>query len=145
MTNDIRPIQDILVPTDFSAGSAAALEFAKRLAVSSSARIHLLYVDDDPMLMDHSTDQAYRDQHATKMSVQLRELLPHDSPQTFETDAAVRFGTAYHEIIEHAAEKQIDLIVMGNVGRSALADAVLGSVTANVIRHAGCPVLSVKR
>ena len=37
------------------------------------------------------------------------------------------------------------MIVIGNVGHSKFASAVLGSVTSHVIRHADCPVLSVRK
>jgi nucleotide-binding universal stress UspA family protein len=115
-----------------------------RLAVGSEARLHLLYVDDDPILIQSSTDQAFRDEHANKMSMKFVDLLEPSERERFHTVMDVRFGTAYYEIETYAAEKGIELIVMGNVGRSAISDALLGSVTAHVIRHAPCPVLSVK-
>ena len=141
---DITPVQEILVPVDFSPCSIHALRFAQRVAAGNNSRLHLLFVDDDPILMDAATDQSFRDEHEDKMSMRFVNLMPSEDRERFRTVMTVRLGTAYQVIEDYASEKEIDIIVMGNVGRSALADAVLGSVTAHVIRHAGCPVLSVQ-
>ncbi len=144
MTETIKPITEILVPMDFSECSENALRFAKRIAESSHARLHLLFVDDDPILMQSSTDQAFRDQREDKMALKFVDLLSIEERERFRTVMAVRCGTAYDQIEAYVVEKHIDLIVMGNVGRSAVADLFVGSVTAHVIRHAACPVLSVR-
>lgn len=141
---DIIPVQQILVPMDFSKCSINALEFAKRIAAGSDAQLHLLYADDDPILMDASTDQSFRDEHQDRMSMRFVNLIPPDERERFQTVMAIKLGTAYKVIEDYAEDHGVDLIVMGNVGRSAIANAVLGSVTAHVLRHATCPVLSVQ-
>ena len=142
---EYKPLTEILVPMDFSDGSVAALKYAMRVAAGSDARLHLLYVDDEPILMQTTTDQSFRDQHADKMCLRFVELLQPQERERFRVVMDVRFGTAYYEIESYAMEKGIEMIVMGNLGRSAIADALLGSVTAHVIRHAPCPVLSIKQ
>jgi nucleotide-binding universal stress UspA family protein len=129
---------------DFSPCAVRALEFAKRIAAASETRLHLLYVDDDPMLIQQETDQSFRDEHEDKMAMKFIELLPPVQRERFRTVMAVRLGTASHEIESYAKEHGIELIVMGNAGHSKLSDVLLGSVTSHVIRHAHCPVLSVK-
>ncbi len=141
---DLEPIHEILVPMDFSPCSVNALQFAIRVAAGCKSRLHLLTADDDPILMDAATNQSFRDEHEDKMSMKFVNLMPAEQREQFRTVMAIRLGTAYKVIEDYAAEKNIDLIVMGNVGHSALADAILGSVTAHVIRHAPCPVLSVR-
>lgn len=142
--SDITPVKEILVPLDFSDCSINALNFAKRIAAGGDSRLHLLYADDDPILMDSATDQSFRDEHENKMSMKFVNLLEPGERERFHTVMAIRLGTAYQVIEDYVAEKKIELIVMGNVGHSALADVLLGSVTAHVIRHADCPVLSVR-
>src|SRR5262249_39609995 len=56
---------------------------------------------------------------------------------------ALRTGVPVEEIIRAATEESADMIVMGTHGRTGLAGAVLGSVAAQVIRSAPCPVLTV--
>ena len=48
------------------------------------------------------------------------------------------------EIIRYADENEIDLIVLGTVGRTGLSHLLLGSVAENVVRKAHCPVFTVR-
>jgi len=144
MSEAIKPVSEILVPMDFSECSIKALEYAKRIVEACGARLHLLYVADDPMLIQQTTDQSFRDEHENKMALKFVGLLTADQREQFRTVMAIRLGTAYNEIEAYAKEQGIELIVMGRVGRSAIADILLGSVTSHVIRYAPCPVLAVK-
>ena len=144
MLEELKPIAEILVPMDFSDCSKTALQYAMRIAAASDARLHLLYVCDDPMLTAPTTSDEYRNQQADKMSMQFVDLLDPSRREQFKTIMSVRFGTAYHEIETYAEENGIELLVLGNVGRSAIADVLLGSVASHIIRTACCPVLSVK-
>lgn len=56
----------------------------------------------------------------------------------------VALGPVAESIARLAAERQCEAIVMGSHGAGALASALVGSVTAQVIRHAPCPVTVVK-
>jgi nucleotide-binding universal stress UspA family protein len=49
-------------------------------------------------------------------------------------------GEPAHAIFDHAAERRCDLIVMPTHGYGALHRIVAGSVTAEVLRHAPCPI-----
>ncbi len=144
MRQELKPIIEILVPMDFSDCSKGALAFAMRIAAASESRLHLLYVCDDPILNQASTGQEFRDELADKMSMNFVDLLDPAQREQFRTVMSVRFGTAYHEIESYAKENGIELIVIGNVGHSAVAEVLLGSVTSHVIHNASCPVLSVK-
>ncbi len=144
MSEELQPLREILVPMDFSESAINALQFAKRIIAPCNARLHLLCVDDDPILMQHTTDQSFRDEHEDKLAMKFIPLLPAAEREQYKTVMSIRFGTAYHEIEVYAKEHNIDLIVMGNLGRSAIAEALLGSVAHHVIRNSVCPVLSVK-
>lgn len=50
-------------------------------------------------------------------------------------------GTA---IVRVAEREGADLIVMGALGRSMVEEALVGSISRHVVRHAPCPVLVVK-
>ncbi|MBK9940890.1 MAG: universal stress protein [Kouleothrix sp.] len=60
----------------------------------------------------------------------------------FAATSEVRVGPAGDAIIAAAKEYDIDLIVMGTRSGSNL-QAMLGSVSAYVLRHAHCPVLQI--
>lgn len=57
---------------------------------------------------------------------------------------AARLGTAWSEICRYADENQIDLIIIATHGSTGLRHVLIGSTAERVVRHAGCPVLSVK-
>ncbi len=145
MSDSLQPISEILVPMDFSDCSKNALQYAKRLAAPSDARLHLLYVDDDPGLIQPTTSQQVRDEFEQKMAMKFVDLMTPEEQERFRVVTTVRCGTAYHEIDRYALENSIDLVVLGSVGRSAIADALLGSVASNVIRKSPCPVVAVRQ
>lgn len=144
MAVEIKPIKNVLVPIDFSECSQAALRYALRIVEPCQARLHLLFVDDDPLLIQSTTDQSFRDTRHAEMSKQFSGLLTEQDLERFRVLQVIRAGTAYYEIEKYAAEESVDMIVIGNVGRTALANALLGSVATHVIREAPCAVLSVK-
>jgi nucleotide-binding universal stress UspA family protein len=53
-------------------------------------------------------------------------------------------GSPAEAIIEVAATRSSDVIVMGSRGRGRLAGALLGSNSQKVVSHAPCPVLIVR-
>lgn len=62
-----------------------------------------------------------------------------------DVNAAIeyRIGKDWQEILDFAHHKQIDLVVMGRHGRTALQKALFGNVTEKVARKADCAVLIV--
>jgi nucleotide-binding universal stress UspA family protein len=63
--------------------------------------------------------------------------------RTVET--VTTFGRAAEAIVEEAARFRADLIIMGSRGRGPLRSALLGSVSAEVVDRAPCPVLIARR
>ena len=59
-------------------------------------------------------------------------------------EALVRAGQPYYEITTAAKELDVDLIVITTHGRTGLKHALLGSTAERVVRHAPCPVLTVR-
>ncbi|MCZ7684405.1 MAG: universal stress protein [Sandaracinaceae bacterium] len=47
-------------------------------------------------------------------------------------------------ICNYAAKENVDLIVLSTHGRTGLAHLLIGSVAEKVVRHAPCPVLTVR-
>lgn len=139
--------QNILVPTDFSESSDAALAYAQELGKPFGATIHTLHVVPDPHAEAWSIE-------ATGMNLgglmetwqadaerRLDELTFGDLPHTCTT----KVGQAYKEILSYTKENDIDLIVMGTHGRGVIEHMLLGSVTEKVVRTAPCPVLTVRK
>jgi universal stress protein A len=146
-----RTISRILVPTDFSPHSDAALTYAKALARTFGASLHLLHVLDDVLTSGVLTAEAYGpmpvgvdEGRHPDAGTRLCDLLSGDEVTRFHARGAVVFGTTSQSITRYAAEHGIDLIVMGTHGRTGVAHALIGSVAERVVRTAPCPVLTVR-
>lgn len=158
----------ILVPTDFSSAANQALRFAFEEAIQHQARVTLVHV-----MSEHSTTDVYyvtgapdprvryeaefggklpsappaepatvRRDYQEEATDQLRQLVPDGFIGT--CDAQVIQGHPADAIVRLAQELPADLIVMGTHGRTGLAHVLLGSVAEKVVRHAPCPVLTVR-
>ena len=144
-----RPIKSILVPIDFSEGSRLALSYAAFLAKRFEARIDLLhvwappsFVGADALVQAQGQGLSVGDYGLQRADRAMGEFLCSvDLPSNVES--WVKPGRAASVIVETAADAGHDLIVMGTHGRTGLKHVVLGSVAAKVVRHAGCPVVTV--
>ena len=61
-----------------------------------------------------------------------------------EVETLIVEGNPAEEILIAAEERDIDIIVMGTLGRTGIQRLLLGSVAEKVIRHAPCPVFVVR-
>jgi len=143
-------ITRILVPTDFSATADAALEYAFVLAERFGASLQLLHVLEDPFVTDGMAAEAYISEAPA-----LRTAMLHDAQERLRQravrdtagltiDTEVLFGHGARTIAEYAAERNVDLIVMGTHGRTGFAHLLLGSIAERLVRTSPCPVLTVR-
>lgn len=146
-------IKTILYPTDFSERSQVAIPLAMDLAKHYGAELHCLHVVD--ITQEYFMEGAYTVplQIAPADAEQSRRLAQEHmnkfvSQYMSEMTGAVRqvvvLGKPFEQIIRYAREENVDLIVLGTHGHSALASMLLGSVAEKVIRKAPCAVLSVR-
>ncbi len=149
----MNPIKRILVPTDFSACSRAALDYALMLARRFEARLELLHVVWTPppfigfevMMVQVSDSSTFGQLVRKQAEEEMQKLVDTIEPEIRE-QIQRRFvvGEASEAIVETAKGEGQDLIVMGTHGRSGLSHMVLGSVTEKVVRRAPCPVLTIR-
>lgn len=149
-------LRRILLPTDFSEHSRAAVDYACGLAERFGSELHLLHVVRDLALEvpefamglsfpTHSEEWPLRLRKLELAALeQLSGVLDPAWQQGRKIVRAVKSGVAYVEIVRYAREHEIDLIIMGTHGRSGLAHILLGSVAERVVRKAPCPVLTVR-
>ncbi len=144
-------LQSILVPTDFSETSTVALTYARELAAKFEATLHLLHVVQDPYTQPWGAE-AYGvslpnllQEIEQNAKVRLDAVLPEAERAALTVEPVVKVGSPFVEIIRYAADREIDLIVLGTHGRGAVAHMFLGSVAEKVVRKAGCPVLTVRQ
>jgi universal stress protein A len=139
----------ILVPTDFSDASAAALKYALPLADVFHAEVHVLHVLDVAASQYLAAEMAMvptpaieAEAHA-RADAELAALLTRDEVARYRARLVTVRGAPFAAIISYAREAAIDLIVMGTHGRGAMAHLLIGSVAENVVRKAPCPVLTI--
>lgn len=132
-------VTSILVPTDFSKTSDAALHYATDLALTLGARLYLMHV---PAKTGSHQEASYPiGQFETAAHEQLSSFLSPEQLARLRPEYALRVGPPAEEIVNFAAISDIDLIIMGTHGRTGLAHMLLGSVAELVARTAPCPVL----
>jgi nucleotide-binding universal stress UspA family protein len=142
----------ILVPTDFSATSDAALDYARALAAKFDASLELLHVVEGSFASGPMGTEAFvtsspaiqaalMEDARTRLSVRVTA----DDRARFNARTEVIAGQSARVILEYAQERGIDAIVMGTHGRTGVAHLLMGSVAEKVVRHAPCPVLTVRQ
>ena len=130
----------ILVPTDFSAPSEAALAYGQKMADEFDAALYLLHIAENPFLRAASGDRRSREEAAARW---LQDRLTEADRRRGAVTIVEQSDEPASEILRYAKSNNIDLIVMGTHGRTGLARAALGSVAETVVRAASCPVLTV--
>ena len=142
----------ILVPTDFSPPSDAALEYARILAAKFGSSLRILHVIDDPTASSDFVADGFApstEDIRTTMLEQARTRLEGLTNQVdrtrYHAHADAVMGMPAPTIIDYAAATHASLIVMGTHGRTGLAHLLMGSVAEQVVRTAPCPVLTVRQ
>lgn len=138
----------ILAPVDGSKTSLKAIKQAcKMLASTPQFSVTLMSVHDD-VALKHSRSMVgskavdgYLQELSDKDLASARKWLDKEGVQH---EVLIRTGHIAQEIVTQADEGDFDLIVMGNKGRSALRDLLIGSVAQRVLALAKTPVLLVK-
>ena len=149
----MKPIEQILVATDFSPCAHAAADLAARLAQQVAATVHVMTMVDTSAAADAPGDAAYRRYHIDRLHGQSRERLQAFADEHFGPGAQVQIHVvdggsdpnASRDIVRVAQELQCGLIVLGTHGKTGIEHLVIGSVAEKVVRTSAIPVLTVRR
>jgi nucleotide-binding universal stress UspA family protein len=137
---------DILVPTDGSDASTAALDHALSLASQYDARIHALYVVDwEPYGLVEEGKSVIVDTLHDEGSAAVARVEEEAETVGVDVRTSVVEGDIHRRILDYASEEGVDLIVMGTHGRRGLDRLLIGSVTERVVRSSPVPVLTVRQ
>lgn len=131
---------NVLVPIDLAHKEQAGAMIRTALATSGDdARMTLLFVMPEiPPVLGLELPAGSAEQAQANAEEQLRELAQSNGAPQW-TNIVTQVGRPHHKILEVAEQRGIDLIVMAS-HQPGLADYLLGSVAANVVRHAKCSV-----
>jgi nucleotide-binding universal stress UspA family protein len=111
----------VLVPVDFSpppGRAIAAIQRFGRLLTGANVAVDLLHVGEAAPRLRVASSSA---------------LLP----------VILRSGNVVQSIVDAAIELDVDAIAMPTAGHHGVLDALRGSTTERVIRHAPCPVFAL--
>ena len=150
----------IIVPTDFSEQASYAFDLACQIAEASQAEIIALHVLDYTGFMDFNIGNGSYPVMGNPANFgydgKLIETLQSQAKENLQAfvdkykggkvgiEQKVRLGSAFNLISEEINEEKTDLVVMGSKGAGGLEEALIGSNTEKVVRHAKSPVLTVK-
>lgn len=148
----IEPVRKLLFPTDFSPAADQALAAANLiLAGSEDAEIILVHTyhiastvvplggfgkGTSPNFVGNAHQLAAQ---ATEPSVEALRS------KGFRVEVVIERGDPAQIVTDLAAERDVDVIVMGTRGHSKLRQLLLGSTAERIVEHAPCPVLTVHR
>ncbi|MDH3519328.1 MAG: universal stress protein [Myxococcales bacterium] len=145
MTIDLRRI---LVPVDFSESTPLLIEWAAHLAQQHGAAVTLLHAYHLPVEFQQLEGaylppdfwagvKAEAEQSLSRLAAELAQ-------RGITAEQVVCEGYAATAIVEEAAARGVDLIVIGTHGLSGLKHLLLGSIAERVVQKAPCAVLTVK-
>ena len=138
----------IVCGTDFSEASLRALEWALSLAQEADASLTLVHaldfsgfpgVDGMPVLPQDDYRLSYERWAAERM----KAIVPQAVREYCRIDEIVATGRPHQQLLQIAAERESDLIVLGSAGHGPIERAFIGSTVQHVVRAARCPVLTV--
>lgn len=141
-------VKRIVCAVDFSENSRKAAEAARSLAEKSAAGLTLVHVVSSLALEKsfaklREISETEKDEYTRHLQREAGEnlcsFLRGGGVENFVT-----IGIPYKAIIQAAAERDANLIIMGARGISHIREMLIGSVSESVIKSSRCPVLIVR-
>lgn len=140
-------MKTILVPTDFSDIAANAINYAARLAVYTKSKLFLFHAYHVPMIVSEvpfvlTSEENQLEEQSNEQMKLIIEDLQKKYENRLEIESLSIPGFTSDEIVDIAKSRNCDLIVMGTKGAGG-SSRLLGTNTADVIKHTNCNVLVV--
>jgi len=145
----LEEVKKVLVPVDFSDNSQKIFGTAVNVARKFGAELVCIYVvqsfheDYDGFFMPQTPILQFHEEMQASAEKKMALFLEDNCPQDLVGSSAVLVGDVGEEIVAFAANEKIDLIVIGTHGYKGLDRVLFGSVAAQVVKTAPCPVLTV--
>jgi nucleotide-binding universal stress UspA family protein len=144
----------IMVATDGSTCSTLAadkgIEFA-RLSGGTVYAVHVLsnaylYAMDGESFpsMGMNPWESVKDEFLKKGQQAVDHIKESGKTKGVNVESVLLEGNPSEELIRYAEEKNMDIVIMGTLGKTGLDRFLVGSVTENLIRHLKVPVMVTK-
>ncbi|MCL5286454.1 MAG: universal stress protein [Acidobacteria bacterium] len=138
-------MRNILVATDFSHSSDAALAHAASIARRYDAKMFVAHVirPDVYQLVPPEVTAVTLEQTRRYAEQQMASLLISGRLRDIPHQVLLGTGELWPVLSELLGQHEIDLIVVGTHGRTGVRKLLLGSAAEEIFRMASCPVLTV--
>jgi|SRR5665647_926261 len=140
--------RQILIATDGSETANEAADFGIEMVGCSRAKVYAVYVIDvtsyDSILMDESRTKDTCEEFEKKGHDATSYVEKKAKAAGLEAESIVLKGNPAVKILDFANEHEIDMIVVGSLGKSGIERFAIGSVSEKVVRNAKVPVLVVR-
>ncbi len=137
----------ILYPTDFSNASSVAFGLTLDLAQQNASKVLVLHVAEtvgsENVTFGEVAQALQPAAYQQRLVADLRHSYSTASTK-IEIEYLVVAGDAKRQIVAVAQDHRCELIVLGMHGRTGLKRLLMGSTAEYVVRHAVCPVLTVR-
>lgn len=140
---DVGNFERILVTTDFSDNAADAYPYALQIAQKTGGTIDLIHVLSFDHLDDEEQDLSLKKIREERLKILEKEHFHQIPAERITTKIIVSDESPHEAIFHHTNENDYNLLIMATVGRTGLNYLMMGSTTANVVRHVHTAVLSV--
>lgn len=143
-----KPRRQIIIATDGSETANEAADFGIEMIGCSGAKVYAVYVIDTTPYRSVPLDKIWSDKVLEEFEKEGREATSYiekiGKAAGVEVESRVLKGHPAEKIVTFAEDNNIDMIIMGSLGKSGYERVLLGSVSEKVIRHAKIPVLVVR-
>jgi nucleotide-binding universal stress UspA family protein len=148
-------MKTILVPYDFSKEANYAFEFAIELAKRTKNKLELLHIIELPSPQSFSSygevgafssesSQIFMIELIEKRKKQMAAMEEEFKDDGFKFETKMVFGNPFAGISKEIIDAKADIVIMGSKGSSGMEEVLVGSNTEKVVRHASCPVITIK-
>lgn len=145
----------LLVASDFSSASDAALRLAIQIGSLAGASVELVHVFVSPFarlwdtgLLEARQEETYHSRALadvkTRLDQQLARAAGGQTPENVKAEVIEGVGHADVYLLELIKNRQIDLLVMGTMARSGIPGVFIGNTAERLLVQTGCSMLAVK-
>lgn len=145
-------MKKILVPIDFSDRSSEALDFAIEFNQKLKGKIILMhailvpantFISSGEIDLNHM-ESFYQEGYIKDTHNRLEEWAKRIGKAGQKYATHLKYGNPFEKVNELITNEKVNWIVIGSNGASGLKEIFVGSLTEKVIRHAKCPVITIK-
>ena len=141
--SDVSDFKNILVTTDFSDNAKAAYPKALEIAKKTGGSIDILHILSFDQFEDDETDPSIKKIREQRMNLIEKEYF-HEMGDKVKSYTLVSDDSPHAAIQKYVKSTPYNLIVMSTIGKTGINYLMLGSTTANVVRHVNTAVLIIR-